>query len=108
MRIPPTRFQILGLRLPQRTSADTTTAWMPLSQSVERTNVRVDRIRHKPLELPPPHHTTHMDLLAPLLGRTLVIVAHPDDEAVACAALLQRMREAHVLFCTDGGPLDPW
>ena len=49
-----------------------------------------------------------MDSLAPLLGRTLVIVAHPDDEAVACAALLQRMREPHVLFCTDGGPLDPW
>lgn len=49
-----------------------------------------------------------MDPLAPLLGRTLVIVAHPDDEAVACAALLQRMREPHVLFCTDGGPLDPY
>jgi LmbE family N-acetylglucosaminyl deacetylase len=49
-----------------------------------------------------------MDLLAPLLGRTLVIVAHPDDEAVACAALLQRIREPHVLFCTDGGPLDSW
>lgn len=48
------------------------------------------------------------DTLAPLLGRTLVIVAHPDDEAVACAALLQRIREPHVLFCTDGGPLDPW
>jgi N-acetylglucosamine malate deacetylase 2 len=49
-----------------------------------------------------------MDPLAPLLGRTLVVVAHPDDEAVACAALLQRMREPHVLFCTDGGPLDPY
>src|SRR3954468_15343358 len=49
-----------------------------------------------------------MDSLDPLLGRTLVIVAHPDDEAVACAALLQRMREPHVLFCTDGGPLDPY
>lgn len=49
-----------------------------------------------------------MDRLAPLLNRTLVIVAHPDDEAVACAALLQRIREPHVLFCTDGGPLDPY
>ena len=49
-----------------------------------------------------------MDPLAPLFGRTLVIVAHPDDEAVACGALLQRMREPHVLFCTDGGPLDPY
>jgi len=47
-----------------------------------------------------------MDALAPLLGRTLIIVAHPDDEAVTCAALIQRMREPHILFCTDGAPLD--
>lgn len=49
-----------------------------------------------------------MDALAPLLGRTLIIVAHPDDEAVTCAALMQRMREPYVLFCTDGAPLDPY
>jgi N-acetylglucosamine malate deacetylase 2 len=49
-----------------------------------------------------------MEVLAPLLGRTLVIVAHPDDEAVTCGALMQRMREPHVLFCTDGAPLDPF
>jgi LmbE family N-acetylglucosaminyl deacetylase len=46
--------------------------------------------------------------LAPLLKRTLVIVAHPDDEAVTCAALMQRMLEPYVLFCTDGAPLDPY
>ena len=49
-----------------------------------------------------------MDTLSPLLGRTLIIVAHPDDEAVTCAALMQRMREPYVLFCTDGAPLDPY
>ena len=49
-----------------------------------------------------------MHALAPLLGRTLIIVAHPDDEAVTCAALMQRMREPYVLFCTDGAPLDPY
>ncbi len=49
-----------------------------------------------------------MEALAPLLGRTLIVVAHPDDEAVTCGALLQRMREPHVLFCTDGAPLDPY
>lgn len=38
-----------------------------------------------------------------LLGRTLVLVAHPDDET-ACAALLQRARGATVLFATDGAP----
>lgn len=47
-----------------------------------------------------------MEGLAPLLGRTLVIVPHPDDEAVGCGALLQRMREPMVLFCTDGAPRD--
>lgn len=41
-----------------------------------------------------------------LLGRTLVIVAHPDDEAVGAGVLLQRMKEACVVFCTDGGPRD--
>ncbi len=49
-----------------------------------------------------------MSDLAPLLGRTLVIVAHPDDEAVTCGALMQRMREPAVLFCTDGAPLDAY
>jgi LmbE family N-acetylglucosaminyl deacetylase len=49
-----------------------------------------------------------MSALAPLLGRTLIIVAHPDDEAVTCAALMQRMQEPYVLFCTDGAPLDPY
>jgi LmbE family N-acetylglucosaminyl deacetylase len=45
-----------------------------------------------------------METPAPLLGRTLVIVAHPDDETLGCGALLQRMREPRVVFCTDGAP----
>ncbi len=44
--------------------------------------------------------------LATLLGRTLVLVAHPDDEAVGCGGLLQRIREPLVLFATDGAPRD--
>lgn len=47
-----------------------------------------------------------MKALAPLLGRTLVVVAHPDDEVIGCGALLQRMRQGAVVFCTDGAPLD--
>ena len=47
-----------------------------------------------------------MERLVPLLGRTLVIVAHPDDEMVGCGALLQRVREPLVLFTTDGAPRD--
>ena len=47
-----------------------------------------------------------MAALDSLLGRTLVLVAHPDDEALGCGGLLQRMREPIVCFATDGAPLD--
>ncbi len=43
-----------------------------------------------------------------LLSRTLVLVAHPDDECLACGALLQRMREPLVVFATNGSPADPY
>lgn len=46
--------------------------------------------------------------ISELLGRTLVIVAHADDEAVACGALLQRMRDPAVVICTDGAPRDAY
>lgn len=51
-----------------------------------------------------------MDLspLQPLLGRTLVIVAHPDDESISCGGLLQCMREPCVVFATDGAPEDDY
>ena len=43
-----------------------------------------------------------------LLGRTLVLVAHPDDECIAFGGLLQRMREPVVVFATNGSPQDPY
>ena len=43
-----------------------------------------------------------------LLGRTLVLVAHPDDECIAFGALLQRMQEPLVVFATNGSPVDPY
>jgi len=46
--------------------------------------------------------------ISQLLNRTLVIVAHPDDESVGAGLLLQRMPESCVVFCTDGGPRDPY
>lgn len=49
-----------------------------------------------------------MKPLAPLLGRTLVLIAHPDDETISCGALLQRMREPLVVYATDGGPQDEY
>jgi len=39
-----------------------------------------------------------------LLGRTLVLVAHPDDEVVGCGALLGRMNSSIIVFATDGSP----
>lgn len=45
-----------------------------------------------------------MDFLRPLLGRTLVLIAHPDDEAVGCGGLLQRMNDPIIVFATDGAP----
>jgi LmbE family N-acetylglucosaminyl deacetylase len=46
--------------------------------------------------------------LSELSGRTLVVVAHPDDEAVACGSMLQRMRNPVVVICTDGAPRDDY
>lgn len=42
--------------------------------------------------------------LSPLLGSTLVLIAHPDDESVGCGILLQRIARASILVCTDGAP----
>lgn len=47
-----------------------------------------------------------MDALAPLLKKPLILIAHPDDEAVGCGALMQRMSEPVVVFATDGAPHD--
>jgi LmbE family N-acetylglucosaminyl deacetylase len=41
-------------------------------------------------------------------GRTLVLVAHPDDEAIISGILLQRIRNAFVVFATDGSPQDKY
>jgi len=49
-----------------------------------------------------------MQALQPLLGRTLLVLAHPDDECVTYGALLQRMADPIVRFMTDGAPRDPY
>jgi len=36
----------------------------------------------------------------------MIIVAHPDDEAIGAGMLLQRMQDPLLVFCTDGGPKD--
>lgn len=46
--------------------------------------------------------------LEALLGRTLVLVAHPDDECITCGGLLQRMRDPVVVYATDGAPQDSY
>jgi len=49
-----------------------------------------------------------MEPLLPLLGTTLMLVAHPDDEVIAFAGLMQHMKKAVVVFATDGAPRDPY
>lgn len=48
-----------------------------------------------------------MNDLQGLQGRAVALVAHPDDEVIAFGALLQRLKEAVVVFATDGAPRDP-
>ena len=49
-----------------------------------------------------------IDRLNQLLGRTLLLVAHPDDESISCGGLLQRIKEPCVVFATDGAPEDEY
>lgn len=46
--------------------------------------------------------------LTPILGRTMVLVAHPDDESITCGGLLQKMHNPLVVFATDGAPEDEY
>ena len=46
--------------------------------------------------------------LIDLFGRTLILVAHPDDECIAAGTLLQRIHEPHVIYATDGAPRDQY
>jgi LmbE family N-acetylglucosaminyl deacetylase len=43
-----------------------------------------------------------------LLERTLVLVAHPDDECIAFGGLLQRIQHPLVVYATNGSPEDPY
>lgn len=49
-----------------------------------------------------------MNELESLLGTTVVLVAHPDDEVIGFGALMQNMRRPIVVFATDGAPRDPY
>ena len=42
-----------------------------------------------------------------LARRVIVVVAHPNDETIACGALLCRTSAVPVVLVTDGGPLEP-
>lgn len=48
-----------------------------------------------------------MEPIEKLLARALILVAHPDDETIGAAGIMQRTRDAIVVFATDGAPLNP-
>jgi N-acetylglucosamine malate deacetylase 2 len=50
------------------------------------------------------HPRLDANLNAERFGRILVLAAHPDDETIACAGLLQRAAESVVVFAVDGAP----
>jgi LmbE family N-acetylglucosaminyl deacetylase len=37
-------------------------------------------------------------------GRTVLVVAHPDDETLGCGALLARFADLTIIHVTDGAP----
>ena len=55
-----------------------------------------------------PTRAPRPNTLEQLLRSTLVLVAHPDDESVSCGALLQRIVNPVVVFCTDATPESPY
>jgi LmbE family N-acetylglucosaminyl deacetylase len=40
----------------------------------------------------------------PIAARTVIVFAHPDDETLACGALLPRLRDVTIVHVTDGAP----
>jgi N-acetylglucosamine malate deacetylase 2 len=70
----------------------------------------VEYKREPAARIPGVYLDEEMDLtgLSQLLGRTLFIVAHPDDESISAGGLLQHMREPCVVFVTDGAPEDQY
>jgi len=45
-----------------------------------------------------------LDLQRQLMRRTLLVTAHPDDEAIGAGILLQRLPAAALVCCTNGAP----
>src|SRR5438876_12216218 len=75
--------------------------WL-FSRQEKPTRAKATRVGHPQSSLA--HLSCWMESWKVLLGRPLVLVAHPDDEALGCSALLQRAQSAAVIFATDGAP----
>ena len=69
-------------------------AGLPLTMQEQRTTTAGERFL---AALGDPAH-------GPLAFRTTLVVAHPDDETIACGALLRRLPEPTIIHLTDGAP----
>jgi len=84
----------------------------PFSEAIEAAAVWVRRQRDKRLQPASEVVAGILDRLGPLPApdaprRVVVIVAHPDDEAIGAGAVLRGFPDVHVVHVTDGAPLDP-
>lgn len=67
------------------------------------------RLARQRFRLPRALKSGLLDALAegsPDTPRTLLLVAHPDDETIGAGASIQRLGDLFVVFVTDGAPLD--
>src|SRR5829696_1947952 len=83
----------------------------PFSEAIEAASLWVRRQRDKRLQPASEIVSGILDRLGPTMApdaprRVVVVVAHPDDEAIGAGAVLRGFPDVTVVHVTDGAPLD--